>query len=278
MADVNQVLADPEFQRLWNARRASGRKTAGTMVSGRSNWNALDPESRAINDYLRSLGGLDDRQYFYVDDAGNPAIGRHDSFAGALGKAGLYTGLGAAAAFGAPALLGAAGAGGGAGAAGASAATSAAGTAAAGAGTAAAAGGVPWLPIIGAASGGASAAGQAISANKQRQSEKDRLALEESTLNPFRQQLAQAKSIGQLDMMEHAPTRGTRLSAPTRYAAAAGDIDFRPSYAPSADVRSSAAALKQDVMAGNTAPRIGDPKNRGRSAVLDLLRIAAARR
>ena len=135
------------------------------------------------------------------------------------------------------------------------------------------------VPLIMAAAGAASSAAASSAAKKKAKADQEsgaaNLRLEESSMDPFRHQMAQARNIGKLDMMEHASFTPRTITPPARYAGKVPTFAGGPSYAPSADVRSSAAALKQNVMAGQTAPTASDPRNSGRTGALDLLAVAS---
>jgi hypothetical protein len=131
------------------------------------------------------------------------------------------------------------------------------------------------LIALGAVGQGASAAAGAMSGKRQQKQDAASLALEESQLDPNRHQMSQARNIGLLDMMQHASFSPTTVAPPARYADQVPQIAMTPSYAPSADVRSSAGAIKSSVMAGRTTPTMMDPKNHGRTGALDMMRIAA---
>ena len=102
------------------------------------------------------------------------------------------------------------------------------------------------------------------------------VALKESMLDPFRQQLSQAGAIGTLDRMERAtytPSKMTNL--PSRYAKYVPQMTGGYSYQKSPELISSAASLKRNVMGGNVAPTMTNPANFGKTATLDLLRMSA---
>lgn len=103
------------------------------------------------------------------------------------------------------------------------------------------------------------------------------LAADESMADPFRQQLAQAGAIGRLDLMERMGGTNT-FTPPPEMASYVPQLVGGFSYTPSLDARGSAAALKRNIMAGNTAPTMTDPANYGRTAALNLLPVLAGRR
>jgi hypothetical protein len=162
---VARVQADPEVQRLYAQMVASrGQGLAFSTPAGQQAGDALRARAEAL--------GLDTDTFgFHPGANGQPfEIREHkdQSTWKALGKAGLYTGLAAGAAFAAPAIAGALGGGGAAGAGGATAAnfgaggiagaTGAAGAGAGGAGFLGSLGGVKGIlgsvgPIAGAISG-----------------------------------------------------------------------------------------------------------------------------
>lgn len=134
-----------------------------------------------------------------------------------------------------------------------------------------------------------SAIGSGISQNRQRKSQeqlsRDQLALEreqglmdtaarENELNPFRHQLSQASSIASLDQMQNASYAPVSVQAPSRYAGYVPKVSGGFSWQPSQDVRDSAGALKQNVMAGRTAPSMTTPENYGKTATLDMNAVA----
>lgn len=134
-----------------------------------------------------------------------------------------------------------------------------------------------------------SAVGNGISQNRQRKSQeqlsREQLALEreqglmdtasrENELNPFRQQLSQASSIASLDQMQNASYAPVSMQAPSRYASYVPKVSGGFSWQPSQDVRDSAGALKQNVMAGRTAPSMTTPDNYGKTATLDMNAVA----
>ena len=148
----------------------------------------------------------------------------------------------------------------------------------------------PWLVGAGVAEGGITAILGAIDAANQRkrneQASKEAiaantaadtrdLAFKESTLDPFRHQLAQAGAIGKLDRMERAAYKPVTLGAAPGYEQYVPEMGGGFSYEKSPEFVSSAAALKRNVMGGNVAPSMTSPENYGKTGVLDILRMAA---
>ena len=72
--------------------------------------------------------------------------------------------------------------------------------------------------------------------------------------DPFRQQMSQAHAIGKLDRMERGRYTPVKLGAAPGYASYVPDMSGGYSYEKSPEFVSSAAALKRNVMGGNTAP------------------------
>jgi len=100
-------------------------------------------------------------------------------------------------------------------------------------------------------------------------------AVAESTQDPFRQQMHQARDIGRLDLMQNATMAPMSFSFDPRYAKSVPTMSGGFSYTKGPDVTNSAAALKRNVMGGNVAPTMTDPANYGKTAALDLVRMAA---
>lgn len=200
----------------------------------------------------------------------------------ALGQLGSILG-GASAVFGGAALGGALS---GAGAAGAGAAApgyvasevggTAAGIGGAGAaGAGAAAGGSGWLGrALTAAGTGLSAAMDSRRAGQDREqqeaSERRRTSLEESTLDPYRFQRAQASAASDLDRLAETEYSPVHYEAPARYAGYVPQRTGGTTYNRSDSVRSGARQLRDDVLAGHTAPSVTNPANVGRTPSLDL--------
>lgn len=144
--------------------------------------------------------------------------------------------------------------------------------------------------ILGAASA-ASSAGGSIAAGKmnrrgervareqlaQQKAQQDQdVAVKESMLDPFRQQMSQATDISALDRMERGSYTPVKLQGgPSRYAGNTPSFAGGFSYEKSPELIASAGALKRNVMGGNVAPTQTNPANRGKTATLDLLRIAS---
>jgi len=107
-------------------------------------------------------------------------------------------------------------------------------------------------------------------AEAQRSQNQD-VALKESALDPFRQQMAQARNLSMLDM--RGATQPTQFYNPiqpgqTRQAPA-------PSYTPSPELLNWLTMLKQNVAGGqNQAPTMTNPANYGKTSALDLLALA----
>lgn len=96
------------------------------------------------------------------------------------------------------------------------------------------------------------------------------IAEDESKLNPFRQQLDQAHTIGALDMAQNARISPAKVAVSGRYASAVPQMSGGFSYAPSQEYTDSAGALKRDVMLGHSAPTMTNPSNYGKTSALDL--------
>lgn len=138
----------------------------------------------------------------------------------------------------------------------------------------------PWLMGAGIAADALGATAGSMSARKnqkkQIEAEKElanqRVALEESGRDPFRQQVQQGKAIAGLDMLERASYAPTQVNLPAgnRYAGNVPQFSGGFNYTKSPELTSGAGRLKQDVMAGHTAPSMTNPANYGRTAALDL--------
>ena len=149
----------------------------------------------------------------------------------------------------------------------------------------------PWMIGLGAAEGGITTILSAIEAANQRKRNEQQskeaiaantasdtrdLAFKESTLDPFRQQMAQAGAIGKLDRAERATYKPVHLGAAPGYEQYVAPPMGGFSYEKSPEMVSSMAALKRNVIGGNVAPSMTNPENYGKTAVLDLLGIASA--
>jgi hypothetical protein len=145
------------------------------------------------------------------------------------------------------------------------------------------------LLLLMAGSQGASAAAGSIQASKARKSEEElsreklalereqgnqQTALQESTLDPFRQQMAQAGDMAKLDLLANASYTPTHVTPAARYASYVPQVSGGFSYQPSADVRAGAAKLKSSVMAGRGAPSATAPANYGKTSALNLFGTA----
>jgi hypothetical protein len=138
----------------------------------------------------------------------------------------------------------------------------------------------PWLLGADVAANAATGIAGSISARKnqkkQLEAEKElanqKVALEESGMNPFRQQLQQGKAIAGLDMLERASYAPTQVNLPagSRYGGNVPQFTGGFNYTKSPELTSSAGRLKTDVMAGHTAPSMTNPANYGRTAALNL--------
>jgi hypothetical protein len=92
-------------------------------------------------------------------------------------------------------------------------------------------------------------------------------ALQESTLDPFRHQVDQARDAAYLD----------RQASP--FKPPAGMEAFTPSALnPRPDMQTAAGLLRDDVLSGHTAPTMTDPNNFGKTGTLDLLTLINQRR
>jgi hypothetical protein len=106
----------------------------------------------------------------------------------------------------------------------------------------------------------------------------DRLgvAADESKLDPFRQQMAQAGDISKLDRLERATYKPVSISAAPGYEQYVPHLFGGASYEKSPELIQSAAALKRNIMGGNVAPTMTNPDNYDKTAALNLLAMAAA--
>lgn len=103
-------------------------------------------------------------------------------------------------------------------------------------------------------------------AGKDRELQKQRMALEESTLDPFRGYMAQAKDLGRLDLMDRDQTPpATVLDA--KYGAGL-NLPAPQSYGPSAVTRSVLRGARDQIASGNRAPTMMDAKNYGQLPVV----------
>lgn len=116
---------------------------------------------------------------------------------------------------------------------------------------------------------------EGIQAN--RESDIRDLASKESTLDPFRQQMMQAGDISKLDRIERGSYSPVHMTPSGPYASYVPQMSGGFNYSKSPELIQSAAALKRNVMGGNTAPTMTDPTNYGKTAALDLVRIASDR-
>jgi len=146
------------------------------------------------------------------------------------------------------------------------------------------------IPLLMAIAGGAGATSSAISSSKANKSQQQmsreqiaaekemqarEIALKESELNPFRQQLAQAGSIQSLDRLERGAYKPVTLQGGGPYAQYKPQMSGGYSYEKSPELIASAGALKKDVMSGNRAPSAiqapGSNQSADVTALLDLL-------
>jgi hypothetical protein len=105
-------------------------------------------------------------------------------------------------------------------------------------------------------------------------------ALDESKLDPFRQQMSQAEDLSSLDRLQHGsytpvklqPAAGPLVTpgAGNPYAGAIPTTTGGYSYEKSPQLLSGAQQLENDVSAGHTAPTMTSPANYGKTATLDL--------
>jgi len=100
-----------------------------------------------------------------------------------------------------------------------------------------------------------------------------RTAQVESTLDPFRQQMAQGGDLAKLDRLERSSLTPVRVNAAGGPGAPFGQSGGY-SYSKSPELVSSAAALKKSIMAGNGAPTMTNPNNYGKTSALDLIGVA----
>jgi hypothetical protein len=111
----------------------------------------------------------------------------------------------------------------------------------------------------------------------QRDLQNQDVASKESLVDPFRQQMNQATDISALDRMERGAYTPVRpMSVPSRYAGTVPSFGGGFSYEKSPEMIASAGMLKRNVMGGNVAPSMTDPTNYGKTATLNLLRIASS--
>jgi hypothetical protein len=160
-----------------------------------------------------------------------------------------------------------------------------------------------WLAIGGAASAGANALSQNAQGKRQEQLTREgiasdeamhrqNLALQESQLNPFRQQAFQASTAAGLDELERGAYTPVQLARPggaaARYASAIPEMSGGYSYQKSPELTQAAGLLKRDVLAGHAAPSalnlnpvpasfqgrgvVNSPQSE-RLAIMDLLRL-----
>ena len=99
------------------------------------------------------------------------------------------------------------------------------------------------------------------------------VAMKESALDPFRQQMSQANDIQSLDQKERSTYTPTRLTAPAGMEQYIPQMSGGTSYTKSPEAVASFAALKRNIMAGNTAPTQTNPDNYGKTSVLNLLNV-----
>lgn len=106
------------------------------------------------------------------------------------------------------------------------------------------------------------------------------LAGRESELDPFRNQMSQAKDIGQLDRLERASYAPVKLGMPSGspYAKYMPQTSGGYSYEKSPELMASASALKKNVMGGNTAPSMTNPDNYGKTGAMDILGVMAGKK
>lgn len=137
-----------------------------------------------------------------------------------------------------------------------------------------------WMtPLIGAAANAPTAIASSIQQRKAREKElaaqKDlanqRVAADESQLDPFRQQMAQAGDMARLDRLAHASYDPITIdSVGSRATGYQPKLSGGSTYQPGADVRAGAEAIKQSVMKGQGAPTMTNPANYGKTSALDL--------
>jgi hypothetical protein len=128
--------------------------------------------------------------------------------------------------------------------------------------------------IYGAAGKGLEAYGNSKQASEQRKAELLRaqmgVAADENARDPFRQQMAQIRNLGQMDMMQS--MKAPAPAGPSGpYARPAGEGVQPGSYAPSAEMLQWIAQMKRNVAGGqNTAPTMTNPANYGKTSVMNL--------
>lgn len=118
-------------------------------------------------------------------------------------------------------------------------------------------------------------------AEAQRAQNQD-VALKESTLDPFRQQMLQARDLQRLDQQQNlrAPTQ-YGMSNPRLTALVGGGLQpmdrsqpRQPSYTPSPELLNWLGSLKTNIAGGqNQAPTMTNPANYGHTSALDLLAL-----
>lgn len=100
------------------------------------------------------------------------------------------------------------------------------------------------------------------------QNDAARLALEESTLDPWRSSMFQANNLAALDKLERSKSSPVQMSLPSRYAQYAPSFSGGFSYEKSPEMLAAIAELKKQMLAGQgRTPSTTTPKPVGVSAV-----------
>jgi len=139
--------------------------------------------------------------------------------------------------------------------------------------------------LLGGASGLGSLFGAKSQANAQKQmtqmqidankaAQQADIASKESTLDPFRQAMMQARDLSWLDQQQNLkPTQPYGLTGDY---AKFNSAPREPAYTPSSELLNWLAMLKQNVAGGgNQAPTMTSPGNYGKTSALDLLALAS---
>lgn len=117
---------------------------------------------------------------------------------------------------------------------------------------------------------------------EQQRSQNQDVALKESTLDPFRQQMLQARDLSYLDQQQNLKSTSPYGISNAKYAALVGggqqpmdrSQPRQPSYTPSPELLNWLGSLKTNVAGGqNQAPTMTSPANYGKTSALDLLSL-----
>jgi hypothetical protein len=146
---------------------------------------------------------------------------------------------------------------------------------------------IPLLMALGSgaqtAAGAASARGarksqEQLTREQIEQQERESLrgtALTESGMDPFRQQQQQAKAMAMLDRLARSSYTPRKVTPSGPYAQYVPEVTGGFSYEMDPQLRTDAEALKTSVRAGRTAPTQTNAANYGKTATLDLGRVAS---